>query len=170
MTNLPASEHAYQNCHPEPTSTLQGALNAKFVGYSSFTGAILICTLFGRNLIHLHRPDDDDNDGDLNGKFWQRHRGIDDILLNVSMSMPDHLRVPQGLPDPNVIFLNMCIHTSAICLHQAAIFKAEKRHLPNSVLMESKLRCMAAATEITSIMRSVSHYDQSSVSHNSASN
>lgn len=163
LTNLPASEDAFQQGIPETTISLREALEAKFAGFSSFTGSILVCTLFGRNLIHLHRPDIDDNDDDLNGKFWQRHRHIDDILLTVSMTLPDHLRIPQGLPDPNVIFLNMCIHTSAICLHQAAIFKAEKKRSHVHVLMESKMRCMTAATEINAIMRSVSHYDHTLV-------
>lgn len=116
-------------------------------------------TLFGRNLTHLHRPEPDDNEGDLNGKFWQRHRSIDAILLNIKLTLPDHLRLPLGMHDPNVVFLNMCLHASAICLHQAAIFKAEKHRLPANVAGESKMRCIAAASEISTIMRTVSHMD-----------
>ena len=118
-----------------------------------------MATLFGRNLTHLHRPDPDDNEYDLNGKFWQRHRSIDAILLNIKLALPEHLRLPLGMHDPNVIFLNMCLHGSAICLHQAAIFKAEKHKLPPNVAGESKMRCIAAASEIASIMRTVSHMD-----------
>jgi hypothetical protein len=57
----------------------------------------------------------------------------------------------------------MCIHTSTICLHQAAIFKADKNRLPASVSSESKVRCITAANEIASIMRMVSHLDLSAV-------
>lgn len=120
--------------------------------------------LFGRNLVHLHRPDVDDLDHDLNGPFWKRHRHMDNILLNTSLCLPAHLKLPSGLGNPNVVFTNMSIHTSTICLHQAAIFKAEKNKLPGSVSAESKVRCITAANEIASIMRTISHMDLSVVS------
>lgn len=118
-----------------------------------------MATLFGRNLTHLHRPEADDNESDLNGKFWQRHRAIDATLLNVKLNLPSHLRIPLGIQDPNVVFLNMCLHSSVICLHQAAIFKAERHRLPTNIAGESKMRCIAAASEIATIMRTVSHMD-----------
>ena len=118
-----------------------------------------MATLFGRNLTHLHRPEPDDNDSDLNGRFWQRHRSLDAILLNIKLTMPDHLRMPFGVQDTNAVFLNMCLHASAICLHQAAIFKAEKHRVAANVASESKMRCIAAASEIATIMRTASHID-----------
>ena len=84
---------------------------------------------------------------------------MDNIILNTSLALPDHLRVPAGAKDPNVVFLNMCIHTSTICLHQAAIFKADSANLPSNVSAESKIRCITAASEIASIMRTISHCD-----------
>lgn len=57
----------------------------------------------------------------------------------------------------------MCVHTSTICLHQAAIFKAEQNKMPASVSMESKMRCITAAGEIASIMRTISHMDLSAM-------
>ena len=53
---------------------------------SPFAGVVLMACLFGRNLTHLHRPDADDNDTDLNGEFWKRHRALDNILLNTSFN------------------------------------------------------------------------------------
>lgn len=119
--------------------------------------------MFGRNLTHLHRPTPDDADNDLNGEFWRRHRRIEGILSHTSLSLPDHLRLPVGLPDPNVVFMNMAIHTSAICLHQAAIFKADKHKLPANVGSESRVRCVTAAAEIARIMRMLSTLDLSTV-------
>lgn len=119
--------------------------------------------LFGRNLTHLHRPDPNDRDDDLNGEFWKRHRHLDNILLNTSLSLPAHLRLPAGVGNANIVFLNMNIHTSTICLHQAAIFKADKNLLSPSVASESKTRCILAAAEIASIMRMVSHTDVATV-------
>ncbi|KAE8418148.1 hypothetical protein BDV36DRAFT_163992 [Aspergillus pseudocaelatus] len=115
--------------------------------------------MFGRNLSHLHRPDPQDNDHDLNGLYWQRHRSHDNVLLHFALAMPNHLRLPAGMSDPNVIFCNMAIHTSTICLHQAAIFKAEKNRMPEQIITESKRRCIVAADQISNIMKMISHMD-----------
>ena len=149
---------------PQRTVSLQEALSSEGAGsISSFAGIVLMACLFGRNLTHLHRPDANDNDTDLDGEFWKRHRTLDNILLNTSLSIPSHLRLPAGIQDPNVIFLNMNIHTSAICLHQAAIFKADKNRMSTQLSLESKQRCLVAAEQITNIMRMVSHMDLSTV-------
>ncbi|KAM0396180.1 hypothetical protein ACHAPZ_008405 [Fusarium culmorum] len=164
MTNLPASEDAYNMSRPEQTQSLSECTSPMGAGkLSSFGGIVLMACLFGRNLVHLHRPDADDLDHDLNGPFWKRHRQMDNILLNTSLCLPPQLKLPTGLSNPNIVFTNMSIHTSTICLHQAAIFKAEKNKLPASVSAESKVRCITAANEIASIMRMISHMDLSTV-------
>jgi len=71
----------------------------------------------------------------------------------------ENLPLPLRTVKPGVVFANMCIHTSAICLHQAAIFKVDKHRLPASVSHESRVRCLTAAAEIASIMRMISHLD-----------
>jgi len=165
MSNMPASDDAYDMSRPEQTQTLADSMTPAGAGsISTMGGVVLMACLFGRNLLHLHRPDVDDRDHDLNGEFWKRHRNLDNILLNTSLCLPAHLKLPTGLTNPNVIFTNMCIHTSTICLHQAAIFKADKNRLPASVSAESKVRCITAANEIASTMRTISHIDLSTVS------
>lgn len=147
------------------TGSLEQALSTNGVGnLQSFGGIVLTAALFGRNLLHLHRPGPDDNDDDLNGGFWTRHRAIEGVLLQTSLGLPDHLRLPSGSQDANTVFMHMCIHTSTICLHQAAIFKADKYRLPINVSNESKIRCVTAAAEIASIMRMISHLDLAAVS------
>ncbi|KAJ8126677.1 hypothetical protein O1611_g6961 [Lasiodiplodia mahajangana] len=164
MTNLPASEEAFNLSRPEQTQTLADAMSpAGATKLSAFGGIVLMATLFGRNLTHLHRPDVDDRDHDMNGEFWKRHRLLDNILLNTSLCLPNHLKLPAGLNNPNIVFTNMNIHTSTICLHQAAIFKADKNILPPTVSAESKVRCITAANEIASIMRMTSHMDLSAM-------
>ncbi|KAI9732464.1 MAG: hypothetical protein M1818_007502 [Claussenomyces sp. TS43310] len=131
LTNLPASEEAFENSREERTQTLSESLDPSGASsLSPFGGVVLMACLFGRNLVHLHRPDKEDRDNDLNGEFWKRHRHMDNILLNTSLSLPAHLKLPQGLSNPNIVFTNMNIHTSTICLHQAAIYKADKNRLP----------------------------------------
>ncbi|KAH8727511.1 fungal-specific transcription factor domain-containing protein [Phaeosphaeriaceae sp. PMI808] len=159
-TNLPASDDAFEKSKPMPTGSLDQALEPNgAAGLQPLGGIVLTAAMFGRNLLHLHRPGPDDRDDDITGGFWTRHRNLEQVLLQTSLGLPDHLRVPAGLTDPNVVFTNMCIHTSAICLHQAAIFKADKHRLPANVGNESKIRCVTAAAEIASIMRLISHMD-----------
>ena len=165
MSNLPSTEEAFDKSKPQRSTSLEQALTPTGASaLSPFSGVVVLACLFGRNLLHLHRPTPEDNEDDLNGEFWKRHRNMEQILLNTSLAMPDHLRLPSGIGDPNIIFLNMNIHTSAICLHQAAIFKADRNKLPTNVSAESKVRCITAAAEIASIMRMISHMDLSAVS------
>ncbi|KAG0649833.1 Citrinin biosynthesis transcriptional activator ctnR [Hyphodiscus hymeniophilus] len=164
LTDLPGSDEAFEMSKPERTLSLAESMSPSGASkLSAFGGIVLMACLFGRNLIHLHRPDADDRDNDLNGEFWKRHRNMDNILLNTSLSMPSHLKLPNGLSNANIVFTNMNIHTSTICLHQAAIYKAEKNRLPASISAESKVRCITAANEIASIMRMISHMDLSSM-------
>ena len=167
LTDLPSSDEAFELSKPERTLSLADSMTPTGASkLSAFGSIVLMACLFGRNLVHLHRPDSDNRDNDLNGEFWKRHRQMDNILLNTSLSMPAHLKLPMtGIsPSANIVFANMNIHTSTICLHQAAIFKADKNHLPASISAESKHRCITAASEIASIMRMISHMDLSAVS------
>lgn len=134
--------------------TPEGAANL-----SPFAGVVYMAHIFGKSLTHLHRPGADEKDDDLQGEFWKRHRQIDNTLLKTSLSLPLHLRLPAGIRSPNCVFLNMCIHTSTICLHQAALSKAEQNKLPPSLMEQSSARCLLAATEVTNIMRLISHLD-----------
>ncbi|KIV88757.1 hypothetical protein, variant 3 [Exophiala mesophila] len=162
LTNLPSSDEAFNKSQAEPTLQLSDLMNGDGAAtLSSFGGIILMSTLYGRNLLHLHRPSENDNDHDLNGPFWKRHRALDNILLNTALSLPSNLRLPAGIQDPNTVFLNMNLQTATICLHQAAIFKADKNHLPAQISAESKRRCIVAADQVTNIMKMISHLDMS---------
>ena len=165
LTNLPASDQAFLTGRQEHTAQLADVLGGDRTDeISSFSGVILLATLYGRNLTHLHRPSEGDNDHDLNGEFWKRHRDLDNVLLNISLSMPAAIRLPAAINDPNAVFCNMNVHTASICLHQAAIFKADKNRLPAQISAESKRRCIVAADQVTNIMKMISHIDLSLVS------
>ena len=160
MTNLPASEESFLKSKPQRTLRLSDIFAGEGVStLSPFACVCVLANLFGRNLVHIHRPQPQDNDHDLNGEFWKRHRSHDNILLHIALSLPEHLRMPAGVDDVNVIFANMSIHTSTICLHQAAIFKAEKSKMPSQIITESKRRCLVAANQISSIMKMISHME-----------
>jgi hypothetical protein len=135
---------------------------------SPFGGVILSACLFGHNFQHLHQTGPDERPEDLaNGEFWKRHRKMDNVLSNTFMFLPDHLRLPGGLRDMNVVFLHMNIHASTICLHQAAVLTAEKNNISKSFIRQSRARSIMAAEEIANTMKLVSHLDASTVStHN----
>ena len=165
MTNVPASDEAYDRSMPQQTMSLQESLKSKQPSnLSSMAGVIFMAYFFGQNLNHLHRPGSNDQEDDLQGEFWKRHRRMDNTILNISLSLPPHLRLTSGVREPKVVFLNMGIHTAAISLHQAAIFKAEGHGLPSNVVEQSQLRCLIAAGEIATTMRLVSHLDPAAVS------
>lgn len=127
---------------------------------SPFGGEVLMACLLGHNLHHLHRHPEEDRLEDLkNSSFWRRHRHLDQVLANVSLSLPEKFRLPNGIGDPHIVFTNMNIHATTICLHQAALFKAEKSKLPHHLISESRARCFSAASSITTIMRTITHLE-----------
>ena len=165
MTDLPAFEESFLKSMPRQAPRLADVMSGEGIAaLSPFAAIVILTCFFGRNLVHLQRPGPQDNDGDLNGEFWKRHRFYDNLLLHTALSMPDHLRLPTGIGDPNVIFWNMGLHAAAICLHQASIFKAEKNRMADSIVVESKRRSVVAADQIASTMRMISHMDLSLVS------
>lgn len=165
MTNLPASEESFEQGIMQSTVTLKKALTPEGAPQiTPFGGVILSACLFGHNFHHLHQNGSDERPEDLsNGEFWKRHRRMDNILSNTFMFLPDHLRLPQGLRDMNIVFLHMNIHASTICLHQAAVVTAERNKIPSSFIRQSRARSLMAAEEIASIMRLISHLDASNM-------
>ncbi|MCJ1248379.1 hypothetical protein MMC30_005596 [Trapelia coarctata] len=160
-SKLPSSEEAFEKSKSQASLNLAEAMTAEgAASLSPYAAVAVLATLFGRTLTHLHRPDPNDRPEDPNhGEFWKRHHAMDNILNNIAMYLPDHLRLRAGVRDPNIIFVNLNIHTSAICLHQAAILKAEKYQLGMKVMKESTDRCFLAAGEIVGIVKTTSHMD-----------
>lgn len=107
MTNLPSSIEAFESGRAEKTHLLGETMNSEQIAsLSAFAGVVYVTHFFGLNLTHLHRPASDDDEGNLQGKFWKRHRHMDNTLSNLSLALPAHLRLPAGVRDPNVVFIN----------------------------------------------------------------
>lgn len=165
MTKLPSSNENYEKSQEVKTSSLPEAMTGDgAASISSLGGVVIMACLFGKNLTHLHRSTDSDRPGDPSGEFWKRHHKLDAILMTTSMYLPDHLRMPSQSKDANVPYLNMVIHSATICLHQAAILKAEKHNLSSKVVRESTERCHVAAGEIVGLSRLISQLDLATVS------
>jgi len=164
-THLPCSEEAYEQGQETTTVSLEDGLRPSgAAGLSPFAGVVVVATMFGRVLHHLHRPDAEDADNKANSEFWKRHRNMDNMLLSTALYLPPHLRLPVVSPNPNTIYLHMCLHASSICLHQVALSKAEKNQLSLDLIAESSVRCFTAAAEITRIMRMIAHTNLEAVS------
>lgn len=164
-THLPCSEEAYEQGQETSTVSLEDGLRPSgAAGLSPFAGVVVVATMFGRVLRHLHRPDAEDADDKANSEFWKRHRNIDNMLLSTALYLPPHLRLPAVSPNPNTVYLHMCLHASSISLHQVALSKAEKNQLSLDLIAESSVRCFTAAAEITRIMRMIAHTNLEAVS------
>lgn len=159
-SRLPATEEAFDQGIPQVMPFMSDlSNNDNFANLSPFAGVVYVTHFFGLNLVHLNRPDPDDNEHDPQGKFWRRHRHMDNALSNACLALPAHLRLPHAIRSPNAVVMNFSIHTSSICLHQAAVSKAEKHNLSSSLIQNSRSRCLLSAMEVANIMRMTSHLD-----------
>lgn len=89
---------------------------------------------------------------------------MDNTLSTIFLRLPDNLKLPHGLNNMEVVFLNLTFHASSISLHQAAILMAEKHDLSPRVRTQSLRRCLVSADEIANTMRLISHHDSGHVS------
>lgn len=157
MTRLPASEEAFLSCTEEEQSAFLDDV-FKGAGYSGFAGTIVICAMFKSIMHHIYREKPKDRPEDLmNGLFWERHRTLDNELSNVFMFLPDKLTLPQNIREPTALYTNLNLHASVICLHHAAVEKAEKYGHVDTVKRNSISRLRASAEEIANIIKLTSH-------------
>lgn len=73
------------------------------------------------------------------------------------MFLPEKFRLPENIRDMSALHLNMNLHAAVICIHHAAIEKAERYKLTDHVKQSSVARLRAAAEEIVNIMRLISN-------------
>lgn len=126
--------------------------------YAGFASAIVVCRTFKAIMMHCHRTKARDGPDDLtNGKFWLRHRKLDNELTTLFMFLPDKLRLPDNAREPSALHINLNLHAAVICLHHAAIEQAEAHSLGDSVKSASLTRLQSTADEIANLIRMTSH-------------
>ncbi|KAK9320415.1 fungal-specific transcription factor domain-containing protein [Lipomyces orientalis] len=163
-TQLPISDNAFENGVEEATCSLATALDptgAKYIRkLSVFAAHILVVAMFGRIHGHLHRGDAATGElGSIPPNFFERFRYLDNTIHTIMLSLPNHIKRPMGPMSPPGAELIMSIHASSICLHQATIFRTRKSPNHQPEFETSKQRCLQAASEITKVMQSCSHFD-----------
>lgn len=152
QTRLPASEDAFASSREETAPFLEEVYDGAH--YSSFASTIVSCNIFKSILQHVHHPKASDRPDDIfEGRFWERHREFDNMLLSLVMFVPPALKLHAGQKDAAAIYLNLNLHASIICLHHAAIEQVEKYKLSDSVREASELRMKTSADEIASIAK-----------------
>lgn len=109
-TNLPCDEAAWNAGIEVIMPKLEDCHAIKSDSFSCFAAHILSVSLFNRVLQHLHRPRKE-NLADINDPFWARHNKLDEILYFVRQSLPRHLRLPDALASPALVFLNLSLQT-----------------------------------------------------------
>ncbi|KAK8019842.1 binuclear zinc transcription factor [Apiospora arundinis] len=153
-THLPCSEAAFRNGEVATTCTLNEALQGH--PYSSFASSVVICHFFNEILKHVHRPRPDDfPENHEFGKYWIRHRELDNTLSSAFMFLPEGFRLPDNYRDRTAVHTNLNLHASIICLHHAAIDKIDKYKLPNHLKKASQTRLLTAAQAIVDIMKTI---------------
>lgn len=163
-THLPSSEEAFNSCQEEETCRLEEVFSG--APFSSFAAAAVICHLFNLIMHHVHRskPDDDPENYEY-GRYWNRHRELDNLLSSAFMFLPERFRLPQNVRDPVAVHTNLNLHASLICLHNSAYEMARDFDLPEHVRQITKARLSTTAQEVVNIVKLTSHSNPGYVSH-----
>jgi hypothetical protein len=147
-TSLPTSPTATQSeCVPMPS--LGHASRVYGTGeVPSFTGLVLMVQLYRRCLGHIRASVESDLAPSSVYSFWEHHYTIDKDLQSCSNTLLGKLDAQALLDDDFALALNLNLCAIDICLHEAAILRAQQDSLPLTLVMECKSRCYQAAARI----------------------
>ncbi|KAL8692943.1 MAG: hypothetical protein Q9218_002120 [Villophora microphyllina] len=139
---------------PEPNQPPMPSLdNAKVLygtgNLSSFTGLVLMVSLYRRCLTHVRLSSDKEPAGSGTGySFWEHHYSIDKDVKTCTDALIG-TKNAQGLLDDEVaLALSLNLRAIDICLHEAAIVKADRDGLPKALITECNNRCNQAGMHI----------------------
>jgi hypothetical protein len=117
---------------------------------------VVLSWLAARTANHLRTQD--------HRKYWETYHLIDTQLLQISLCLPGHLKLPIGIHQPNVVSMNMLLHALTVSLHQDAAVKATDDPLKRHLAWESNMRCLTSALEIANIVKQVTEVNLAVVS------
>lgn len=113
--------------------------------------------------VHHPKPDDCPQDFEY-GKYWTRHRELDNLISSTFLFLPGNFCLPKNLKDSVAVHMNLNLHAATICLHNNAYEIAYQHNLPDHVKTTSKMRLIAAANEVVNIVKLTSHSNAGYVS------
>ncbi len=139
---------------PEPNEpsmpSLENARSLLGTGYiSSFTGLVIMVSLYRRCLSHVRSSlGNESTTGGSCYSFWEHHYGIDKDLKSYTDGLTGMMNAQELLEDEFALALNLNLCAIDICLHEAAIVKANGDALPKTLVAECNSRCSQAAMRI----------------------
>ncbi|KAL8921982.1 MAG: hypothetical protein Q9208_005436 [Pyrenodesmia sp. 3 TL-2023] len=148
-TALPSPHKSHEAKHP-PMPTLEHArLLYGTNSITSFTGLVLMVSLYRRCLSHTSASLETDSATRGPGySFWECHFIIDKDLQECKDALVGNMDAQALLNDEFALGLDMNLCAIDIVLHEAAVLKADKDGLPRTLVTESNNRCSEAARRI----------------------
>ena len=162
-THLPVDE-----VNPGEGITLGEALKTSVGGLlCPLQGTALVSSLSIRSVTHVSQVHKEHSFDAPGYDFWTHHHHLNEILNHASNSTLAHLKPIERKIEPNVVFVNVILQSSIICVHQAVIYRVsrvEKRTTP-VVRVESEQRCFEAVQELISAIGYIGQISTAKVSN-----
>ena len=138
---------------PDPSQPPMPSLdNARMVygtnRISSFAGIVLMVSLYRRCSSHAKSCSESPSARGSGYGFWEHHYEIDRDLKSCSDTLIGTVGAQGLLNDDFALALSLNLCAIEICLHEAAIAKADTDGLPKSLVTECNNRCCQAAARI----------------------
>lgn len=139
---------------PEPNQPPMPSLNNAKALYgtnylSSFTGLVLMVSLYRRCSTHVELSLDNESTGSGSVySFWEHHYSIDKDVKACGDALIGTKDAQALLQDEVALALSLNLSAIDICLHEAAIIKADKDGLPKALITECNSRCGEAGLRI----------------------
>ncbi|KAL8847078.1 MAG: hypothetical protein Q9221_007865 [Calogaya cf. arnoldii] len=150
-THLPVDD--LDEINPGGGISLGEALRTSVTGLlCPLQGTALVSSLCIRSVTHVSQVHKEHSFDAPGYDFWTHHHRLNEVLNHASNSTLAHLKPIERKNEPNVIFIDIILQSTIICLHQAVIYRVsrvEKRTAP-ALGLESEQRCFEAVQELIS--------------------
>jgi hypothetical protein len=130
---------------------------------SSFTGIVLMASMYCRCRRHRQASEKQDSNCDPNYNFWQHHYQLDKDLKTYASSLLGHIKPEKTQDDLFVFVIHMNLCAIKIDLHEHAIRKSRKQELPDALITESENQCRNAAVEIAGYAQLIEYIEPQKV-------
>lgn len=112
--------------------------------------------LFFECLDHTYRDQHETNPSVVEGsEFWRCHYDLNNDLTTTFIILPEGLRCPANINSHDAVFVNLQLHTAAICLQRIGAARVKKYNLDPTLLSGTQARLLPAAQEIFNIVASL---------------
>lgn len=145
--------------------TLNEALKLSALGIlSPSQGAIVSNTLCIRCFAHINEAQRESALGYHYYDFWTHHQHLFESTNHASTHTLAHLKSRQLMTNASVLYVNIVLQATILCLHEAAITRVNKTKVSSPLVSESETICIDAALEISDLMRYVPQSSHAKVS------